>query len=156
MRRLFVMPLLLLSLAASAGIDVYSFSSPEQEQRFTTLTEELRCPKCQNSNLAGSNAPIAKDLKDRIYQLMQQGKSDEEIKAYLVDRYGDFIVYKPPLRADTLLLWCGPFALMLAVVLTVLLRTRRSDMEAPPISEAERERLRKLLSDANTSDPGIR
>jgi len=113
MRLLLACCLLFASALASAAIDVYDFESPEQEQRYRLLLEELRCPKCQNQNLAGSDAGVAKDLKDRTYMLMQQGRSDDEIRAYLIERYGDFITYRPPLRAGTLLLWGGPFLLLM-------------------------------------------
>lgn len=153
MRALLLTLCLLFGLAgnAFATIDAYSFKSPQDEQRFTGLIEQFRCPKCQNSNLAGSNAPIAKDLKDRIYQLMQQGKSDEEIKAYLVDRYGDFITYKPPLRANTLLLWGGPFSLLILVAAVLVWRVRKPPQAAKPISAEERKRLQALLDDADRS-----
>jgi len=134
-----------LSLPALATIDAYPFKTPQDEQRFTALIEELRCPKCQNENLAGSNAPIAKDLKDRIFQLMQEGKSDAEIKAYLVERYGDFITYRPPLRANTLLLWGGPFTMLVLVAGILVWRVRRPPVEAGPITAEERRRLQALL-----------
>ena len=151
MRRWSVIILLLfgLSIHALAAIDVYTFKTPQDEQRFTALIEDLRCPKCQNSNLAGSDAPIAKDLKDRIYQLMQQGKSDTEIKSYLVDRYGDFITYKPPLRSNTLLLWSGPFVLLLIVAGILIWRLRRSPAPTPAITAEERRRLHALLKEAD-------
>ena len=138
-----------LSLTAQAAIDAYTFKTPEEEQRFTTLTESLRCPKCQNSNLAGSNAPIAKDLKDRIYQLVEAGKSDAEIKDYLIDRYGDFIDYKPPFRANTLLLWAGPFTMLLLVAAILVWRVRRPPAAAKPITPEERRRLQALLDKAD-------
>ena len=140
---------LTLALPALAAIDVYTFKTPQDEQRFNAMVNDLRCPKCQNSNLAGSNAPIAKDLKDRIYQLMQDGKSDAEIKAYLVDRYGDFITYKPPLRANTLLLWAGPFTLLVVVAGVLVWRVRRPPAPAKPITAEERRRLQALLDNAD-------
>lgn len=151
MRRIFLLVFLLLGLSvfAQAAIDAYDFKTPEEEQRFNTLTEELRCPKCQNQNLAGSGSGIAKDLKDRIYQLMQEGKSDDEIKAYLIERYGDFITYKPPFRAGTVLLWLGPFTLLLIVAAILILRVRRPPAAAAPISEDERQRLKALLDEAD-------
>lgn len=96
-----------------AAIDVYQFETVKQEKRFRVLIDELRCPKCQNQNLSGSDAGIAKDLKSRVYSLINQGKSNAEIQAHLVERYGDFITYKPPFRMNTLLLWCGPLFIVL-------------------------------------------
>ncbi len=141
--------LLFLALPVSASIDAYKFDSPAQEQRFRQLIDELRCPKCQNTNLSGSDAEVAKDLKNRTYQLMQQGKSDDEIRAYLVDRYGDFISYRPPLRAGTTLLWFGPALLLLLVAAILVWRVRRPAAVPAPLSEAERQKLAQLLADPN-------
>jgi len=94
--------------------------------RFQNLTKQLRCMVCQNENLADSNADLARDLRLEVFQLMQQGKSDAEIKRYLVDRYSDFVLYDPPLKPGTWLLWFGPLAILLAggVVVTVAIRRR--------------------------------
>lgn len=144
---------LLLSLFAMmpalAAIDVYEFESAEQEQRYRALIDELRCPKCQNQNLSGSDAPVAKDLRERTYRLMQEGKSDAEIRSYLVERYGDFITYRPPLRASTLLLWLGPLLLLLGVAAVLVWRVRRPAAGPAPLSEEERRRLAQLLDDSN-------
>lgn len=145
--RVFLFLLLLLSAAAHAAIDAYTFHNPQEEQRFNALIDELRCPKCQNQNLAGSTAPIARDLKDRIYQLMEQGKSDDEIRAYLVDRYGDFITYRPPVRSNTLLLWGGPFTLLLIVTGILVWRVRTPPAVPQPITADERRRLQAILND---------
>lgn len=141
--------LLFVSGAALATIDVYEFESPEQAQRYRVLIDELRCPKCQNQNLSGSDAAVAKDLKDRAYRLMQEGKSDEEIRAYLVERYGDFISYRPPFRAGTLLLWLGPLVLLVLVAAVLVWRVRRPATAPAPLSEDEQQRLRQLLDDTN-------
>lgn len=149
-RRLFLAFFLVcLSAFSLAAIDAYDFKNAEEEQRFNNLIEELRCPKCQNQNLAGSGSGIAKDLKDRIYQLMQEGKSDEEIKAYLIARYGDFITYKPPFRANTVLLWVGPFVLLAVVAGILVFRVRRPTAAAAPITAEERQRLQKLLDESD-------
>ena len=143
--------LLLASLGAHAAIDVYEFESPAQEQRYRLLIEELRCPKCQNQNLAGSGAGVATDLKDRAYALMREGKSDEEIRTHLVERYGDFITYRPPLRTSTLLLWIGPFVLLLLGALILVWRVRRPAAAPAAISAGEREHLAQLLNDKPSS-----
>ena len=94
-----------------------------QEERFLSLLNDLRCPKCQGSNLSGSNAPIAIDLKREVYRLVKLGKTEKVVKIYLVDRYGNFIVYDPPFRADTFVLWLGPllfFLLTLSIILLIL------------------------------------
>lgn len=148
--RHFAWVFLFLASTTLAAIDVYSFETPEQEQRFRTLIDELRCPKCQNQNLSGSDAAVAKDLKNRAYQLMQQGKTDDEIRAYLVDRYGDFITYRPPLRTGTSLLWFGPLLLLVGVGVVLVWRVRRAAPATTPLSEDEQQRLAALLDDKNS------
>ncbi len=109
MRRLIAALILSVPLALPAGVEVRSFPSPELEQRYDHLLEELRCLVCQNQSLAESEADLAEDLRDEIYRMILAGKSDEEIIRFLTERYGDFILYRPPLKATTLLLWLGPF-----------------------------------------------
>jgi cytochrome c-type biogenesis protein CcmH len=139
---------LLVSGMAHAAIDTYEFSEPSSRERFTTLTKELRCPKCQNQDLADSNAPIAVDLRREIYRMLQEGQSDEQIVDYLVNRYGDFVRYKPPVTTRTLILWYGPAGLLAAGALLLLLivrRRRRYDASNVELSPEERERLASLL-----------
>jgi cytochrome c-type biogenesis protein CcmH len=147
--RFFLLLLTVFTLSASASIDVYQFDTPLQEQQFRQLIDSLRCPKCQNQNLSGSDAEVAKDLKDRAYRLMKEGKSDEQIRAYLIERYGDFISYRPPLRAGTSLLWFGPFLLLLAVAGILMWRVRRPAQAPLPLSDAERQKLAQLLDDSS-------
>ncbi|MGE6994109.1 cytochrome c-type biogenesis protein [Pseudomonas sp. NPDC047961] len=136
--------------SASAAIDAYEFKNEAERERYRTLVEELRCPKCQNQNIADSNAPIAMDLRREIYRMLEDGQSNEQIVDYLVARYGDFVLYKPPVNAKTLVLWYGPIVLLVigfAVLAFILIRRRRaSDKPASnTLSEAERERLATLL-----------
>lgn len=135
-----------------AAIDTYEFKDEVERERFRSLTEELRCPKCQNQNIADSNAPIATDLRREIYRMLDDGRSDKEIVDFLVMRYGDFVMYKPPLDSRTWLLWYGPFGLLGlgAIVLCVLVLRRRKVEKAPAqvaLSKAERERLDALLKE---------
>ena len=102
--------------------EVYPFEDSVQEERFLSLLNELRCPKCQGSNLSGSNAPIAIDLKREVYRLVKLGKTKKEVKNYLVDRYGNFIVYDPPFEADTYALWLAPLLLFLVAMSVILFR----------------------------------
>lgn len=115
------------ALAAQA-IDPLPFKDRAEEARFQQLTRQLRCLVCQNENLADSNADLARDLRHQVFELMQQGKSDDEIKQYLVDRYSKFVLYDPPIDGSTLLLWFGPLLILLAgaavVVVTVRKRNR--------------------------------
>lgn len=96
---------LFLATTAQAAIDTYEFRDEAERERYRTLTEELRCPKCQNQNIADSNAPIAMDLRQEIFRMLEEGQNNDQIINYLVDRYGDFVRYNPPVNAKTLLLW---------------------------------------------------
>lgn len=131
---LFVL-LILLSAGVFAQVQVNQeplvFDSPQQQERFNQLTGELRCLVCQNQNLADSDAPLAHDLRDEIHEMMQAGHSDEEIKSFLVERYGDFVLYRPPVKGNTLILWLGPALLLLggAVVVGVSVRKRKVLLE---------------------------
>ncbi len=141
-----IMSLLLCSSAVTwATIDTYQFNNEAQELRYQALIAELRCPKCQNQNLAGSDAPIAKDLKDRTYQLLQDGKTDSEIRDYMISRYGDFISYKPPVRGSTYALWFGPFALLLVVVAVLIWRRKKVTPPATHLNAEEAARLARIV-----------
>jgi cytochrome c-type biogenesis protein CcmH len=141
--------LLLVSLSApiTAKEAAPASADPVLEKRVMTLAEELRCLVCQNQTLAESNAPLAEDLRDQVREKMRQGKSDAEVVAFLVERYGDFVLYRPPLKATTLLLWFGPL-LLLAVGFAVLLRRvrRRRRAEDTGIGDEERKRAAELLA----------
>jgi cytochrome c-type biogenesis protein CcmH len=140
---------LLLWLAATAGlastpVDVYDFPSPAHEARYRALIAELRCPKCLNTNLAGSDAPIAQDLRRTVHRLVtEEDMTDDEIRAWLQERYGDFVLYDPPFRPDTWVLWLAPAVFLLLGVLVLLRLLRQAP--ARPLSAAESERLRTLL-----------
>ncbi len=142
---------LALTGVARAAIDTYEFKDEAERERFRVLTEELRCPKCQNQNIADSNAPIATDLRREIFRMLEEGKGDDEIVDYLVARYGDFVRYKPPVNGRTLLLWYGPAGLLVGglLVLGVIVLRRRRVENAPGdalLSSDERARLDALLN----------
>ncbi len=142
--------LMLLISTAFAAIGIYHFDDPEQENRFRDLIAELRCPKCQNQNIADSNAPLSADLRQKVYTMMREGHTNEEILTYMVARYGDFITYRPPLNPTTWLLWFGPFVILGMVVLGLSIWVRRrGSAAAGELSEAEQQRLRNLLADSN-------
>ena len=103
--------LLCVSLSAIAAPDIYQFDTPEQEQRFRVLLDELRCPKCQNQSLADSDAGIAQDMRTRVEAMIKEGKSNDEIVDYFVARYGDFVSYRPPVTPTTSILWLAPLLL---------------------------------------------
>ena len=120
---------------------------PQIEQRMKALTEQLRCLVCQNETLADSHADLAEDLRKQIREQMKAGKSDQEILAYLTQRYGDFVLYKPPVKLTTYLLWFGPFALLLSgiFVLYLYVKRRRELIDDQPLSTEEKRRAEKLL-----------
>ena len=129
MRLLFACCLLLTGQAfASQAQDVYQFDSPVLQQRFQDLSEELRCPKCQDQSIGDSESEIAADMRRRTAELLREGKSNEEIVAYFVERYGDFVTFKPPLRWDTALVWGAPllaFLFGLTLVIWQLAKANR-------------------------------
>lgn len=142
MKRVLIMLLLAAPLAwAQEGLDA------EQTQRFQNLIEELRCLVCQNQSIAESNAGLATDLRAQVTEQIAAGKSDAEIKAYLQARYGDFVLYNPPLTAKTVVLWAGPFVLVFGVLIAVVLRLRGRPADAPEAA-VDRAALNKMLDDA--------
>ncbi|MEE4378651.1 MAG: cytochrome c-type biogenesis protein [Candidatus Competibacteraceae bacterium] len=141
--------LMVLTGSVLAAINAYEFNDPAQEQRFRTLIAELRCPKCQNQNIADSNAPLSQDLRQRVFEMLQQGHSDTDIIAFMVARYGDFITYRPPLKPLTWLLWFGPFTLMAIVAGLLFVWLRRQRNRPTDLSEQEQARLNTLLADSN-------
>lgn len=146
---------------AVASIDVYHFDNPRQEAQYRALIEEFRCPKCQNQNLAGSDAPIAQDLKQKTYEMVMDGRTDKEIRDYMFERYGDFISYKPPMRPSTWILWFFPPLLLVIALFVWFVRQRnaqkRTSNDAPPLieplSNAEQQRLDSLLNAQNSQTP---
>jgi len=108
-----IMFLSVVSHLIDAEILLYQFTDPVKEERFNQLIKELRCPKCQNNNLADSNAPLAVDLKDIVYEKINAGQTDNEIIYFLKERYGDFISYRPPVKPSTWLIWYGPFVVLI-------------------------------------------
>lgn len=128
--------------------DVYSFDSQQEEQRFHNLISELRCPKCQNQNIADSNAPISKDMRDEAYEMMTGGASDEDIVGALVARFGEFVRYKPRVESRTLLLWATPVIAVLVgliVVAVIVIRSRRNNENDTALTQEERERASRIL-----------
>src|SRR5919108_3229117 len=115
------------------------------EHRAAALERELRCLVCQNQSLAESNAPLAVDLRNQVREQLAAGKSEREVVDYLVARYGDFVLYRPPLKASTLALWAGPFVFLIGGFYVLIRLLRRRRVPAPPLTSAERSRAAKLL-----------
>ncbi len=144
---------LLLSLSISeAAVEVKTFATPQQELRYKKLIEELRCLVCQNQNLAGSDAGLAQDLRKQVYKMINAGNSDEEILDFMVTRYGDFVLYRPPFKATTFLLWIGPF-IILAIGMLVLIRfIRQRKNVVTTLTNNDKEKLKQLLDEDKEQD----
>ena len=143
--------LLLIALVVTSILNAADAPSaaadPQLEKRVMRVAEELRCLVCQNQTIADSNAPLAVDLRDQVRERMKQGATDQEIIDYLVARYGDFVRYRPPLKASTVVLWFGPALLLLVALFVLLRRVRAGRRESPEaLSEAEHARAASLLA----------
>ncbi len=144
----------LLWIPAFAAIDVYQFNNDAERDRFHTLTTELRCPKCQNQNIADSNAPIAQDLRAKIHTMIGEQRSDQEIVDYMIARYGDFVLYQPRMNSTTYILWFGPILLLLLGIAIVIFISRRNsakisltETSSPELDTLEQKKLAALLND---------
>lgn len=153
MRKIILSLLLLWSVSALAGVEVHTFEKPEQEQQYNRLIAELRCLVCQNQNLADSNAELAQDLRQEVYEMIQNGATDQEIVSFMVARYGDFVLYRPPFKSTTAFLWIGPFIILGVgfVILLVFIRKRRQTVGVE-MDETEQARARQLLKDKNETN----
>jgi len=138
MKNIFLFALLFLSQAAFA-IDPTDYRSADEEQRFRHLAAELRCVMCQNQSLADSNAMIAKDLRAELLTLIREGKSDDEIKQFMVSRYTDFVLYEPPMRPGTWLLWFGPFLLLIIGASTIFVIVKKRSAAMPAIDLSDKD-----------------
>jgi cytochrome c-type biogenesis protein CcmH len=133
---------------ADDTLESFTFPTPEQREHFRNLIGQLRCLVCQNETLADSDADLAHDLRAEIYQMMKSGKTDKEVIDFLVKRYGDFVLYNPPLKPSTYLIWYGPFVLLgIAALLLVRAVGRQRQVDEPAISAEDRKRLEQLLGD---------
>ena len=145
---LFLTALLFSSVAFSA-IDALNFTSPQQESDYHQLTQSLRCPQCQNNNIADSNATIAVDMRGKVFELLQEGKSKNDVVDYMVARYGNFVTYEPPMTASTLVLWIAPLLLVLLGVVFLLRRkpkTQSAVKSQDVLTDEDDVRLAELLN----------
>ncbi|WP_273205040.1 cytochrome c-type biogenesis protein [Marinobacter subterrani] len=152
----FALAVLISAPAMAEVADVYDFDTMAQQQRYQNLTAELRCPKCQNQNIADSNSPIAEDMREEVYRMMKDGASDEAIVESLVARFGEFVRYKPELESRTVLLWATPAIAVLVgllAVVGVVRRSRRAGTDAPALSEEEKARADKMLAGRSQDTP---
>ncbi|WP_368484970.1 cytochrome c-type biogenesis protein CcmH [Pseudoalteromonas sp. SD03] len=143
--RLFLLTLsFFVSVAAFAQQDRYQFDSNEQAVRFEELTKELRCPKCQNQNIADSDAVVAKDLRERVLALVKDGKTKDEVIDYMIDRYGYFVHYDPPVTPATLILWVLPVLIVIIGFGFIVIRQRKASVKQT-WSDADEVMLNKLI-----------
>lgn len=133
-----------LALPAQAAIEAYQFESPQMEADYNQLINELRCLVCQNQNLSGSDADLARDLRRETYDMLSQGKSPDQVVEFMVARYGDFVLYRPQFKSTTYLLWLGPF-LLLVFVLVLLIRRLRGPATRAEVDEQTLARARQIL-----------
>lgn len=146
---------LTLSMAAQAAIQVYEFETLEQEQQFKELGNTLRCPKCQNNTIADSNAELAVDLRQKVYEMTKQGKSKQEIIDYMTARYGNFVTYNPPFTAATSILWLGPLFVVVFGFGFIILRSRSKKVQPKKNQSWDKDkeaRLHELLNEKNNED----
>ncbi|WP_255536705.1 cytochrome c-type biogenesis protein [Polynucleobacter sp. 80A-SIGWE] len=154
------LPLILSAIVLACAMNIASAKDaapladdPVTEQRLITISEEMRCLVCQNESLAGSRSDLANDLRREIRVLIVEGKTDEQIRNFMVERYGDFVLYRPPVKPITWLLWIGPFVILLAGIigLMVYLRRRNQSMPSATLSAEDNRRIDALLQDAKSS-----
>ncbi|KAA8984268.1 MULTISPECIES: cytochrome c-type biogenesis protein [Gammaproteobacteria] len=145
---LLLLAVMLLAMPAAAQ---ERFEDPQLRERFSELTRELRCPKCQNESIAESGAPISEDMRERVRRMMREGATDEEIRQAMVDRFGSFVSYRPEFAPRTWALWIGPFVALVigvGVVLALVARNRaRRQLDSTPLSDEERRRAEQWLRD---------
>ena len=154
-RNIFILAIVIFILPISIGrslaqVDTFEFDNEVQQRRFRTLSDELRCPMCQNTNLSGSTGGVAEDLRREVHRMIMEGMSDREIEQFMFERYGDFIFYRPRLRAQTILLWFGPIIFLLVggfIAWGVFRRAREVEETELALDDEQKARLNKLIGE---------
>ena len=152
MKSILLIALCVLSFGSSYAKDAVPLADdPALEQRLISISEEMRCLVCQNESLAGSRSDLANDLRREIRTLIKEGKSDDQIRDFMVERYGDFVLYRPPVKPTTWLLWIGPFIILLigTAGLLTYLRRRNNAVSNIPLSDDDNKRIDALLNNKN-------
>ena len=154
MMRIVLLLLVLFGAFASASafaVEVRQFANPDEEQRYEHLVRDLRCLVCQNQSLADSDADLARDLRDEVFKMIHDGKSEQEASQFLVDRYGDFVLYRPPFNPQTALLWIGPLLVLFGALAVVWhqarLRARATDVQLSADERARLDALKNRIGD---------
>jgi cytochrome c-type biogenesis protein CcmH len=153
MMKLWVLVLtLLIATQVSYAIDDHQLADPKQQKTYELINSELRCLVCQNQTIADSNAELAADLRRQVFEMLQQGKSKDDIIQFMTDRYGDFVLYNPPLKTKTALLWLGPIAFLITGLIMIFWFIRRKKQAAIVIfDKGKQEKMRHLLEDTESS-----
>ena len=136
---------LLFSSNGKAAIDTFEFDNAQQEKTFHELTKLLRCPKCQNQNIADSNAELAKDLRNKTYELVRKGQSKDQVVDYMVARFGNFVRYDPPVTPATIFLWLGPLLFIIFGLLILIRQVKKQPVKAESLNDLDEEKLQQLL-----------
>ena len=145
MLRVLYLAFFLYSASSFSAIEALDFDNNDQEQLYGKLTEELRCLVCQNQNIADSNAELALDLRDKTYRLIKEGKDESEVKQWMIDRYGDFVLYKPPFKKETLVLWIGPGVLFFIAMFVVVRIARKNGNNKEEIDQKQQQKIHDLM-----------
>ena len=140
----FVFGILLIQAPFAESIEASIFETEEQQSRYTQLIEDIRCPVCQGQSIGGANSGLAKDLREKVREMILDGRSDPEIYSYMVERYGDFVVYKPPVNIKTYFLWFAPLFILILSLIFLFRSTRRNKEKTVNVS-SDLERAKKLL-----------
>lgn len=151
-RRWFSIPLsalVMLLMTSLAHANVYKFSDPEKEAQYNQLIQELRCPKCQNQNVADSNAPIAQDIKSRVHEWIEAGWSSEQIVVEMVERYTDFVTYRPPMNARTYFLWFTPPLIFIIALVVIIFRVSKRSAAVSAVT-VDSKRVEDLLDEIDS------
>jgi cytochrome c-type biogenesis protein CcmH len=134
------------SMPTQAAIEIYQFENPAHEELYKQMVDELRCLVCQNQNLSSSNAALAQDLRQQTYEMILRGQSHDEIVAYMTQRYGDFVLYRPPFKLLTALLWLGPLILLFISIWVLIITLKKGKNEVPkPLSDEQHVHIKQLL-----------
>jgi len=148
----FIVLLCFMSAPSYSAIDSFEFATEQQEQLFHDLSKELRCPKCQNQNILDSNSELAKDLRNKTYELVKKGQNEEQIVDYMVARFGNFVRYDPPMTPATIFLWLGPLLFVVLGFYFLYAQIKRQNREDEQLDEQEASRLQKILADEMTKN----
>lgn len=153
-KSLFLVFCVVLSAPSYSAIDSFEFENEQQQQLFHDLSKQLRCPKCQNQNILDSNSELAKDLRNKTYELVKKGQSEAQVVDYMVARFGNFVRYDPPMTPATIFLWLGPLLFILFAFYFLYVQIKKQNKEDESLGEPERDRLQKILTNEITENRG--